>query len=292
MNMNHTTDPDLLQKLNDMSLKLSKGHRALAQYVSQHYDKAAFMTAAKLGESTGVSESTVVRFCYSLGFDGYPEFQKNLQELIKKKLTWVQRLTLEQMTDPKSIIATSLKSDMKNLTLLEEDKPHENIKNIVAKILEAKSVYIVGQRSSTPLAQFLFYYLNYVMENVYLVQTQMGDIFGQLMHAKKGDLIIGIGFPRYSKNTIDGLHFAKQNGATVATITDNTSSPLYKAADLSVLVSSNMNSFVDSIVAPMSVINAIIVLTGMCKRNQLIDNFNMMEEIWASYHVYAADEET
>lgn len=282
---------DILQMLKDESIKLSKGHREIAKYISENYDKAAFMTAAKLGEQTGVSESTVVRFCYFLGFDGYPEFQKSLQKLIKKKLTWVQRLSLEEMADQDIMIENSLKSDMKNLTLLAAGKPADAIKQIVSRILNANNIYIIGQRSSNPLAEFLYYYLKYVFKNIYLVNTVSGDIFGQLMYARKGDLIIGIGFPRYSKSTLDGLKFAKNNGADVATVTDNTDSPLYKIADCSVLVSSNMNSFVDSIVAPMSVINAIIVSVGMHKRNELIENFNVMEDIWAKFNIYGIDNE-
>lgn len=277
---------DLLKKISDESGNMSKGHRHIAEYILSNYDKAAYMTASKLGEVVGISESTVVRFAYAIGFEGYPEFQKSLQELIKRKLTWVQRLYLAHKTDSDTIIKNVLKLDSKNLTFLTEDLNVRTLELVCDRIVKAKTIYIIGLRSSAPIAQFLYYYLNYIFDNVHLVTPVTGDIFGPLMHAKKGDLIIGISFPRYSKITLEGLSFAKKNGAEAVSITDNSESPLAELSDLCVYVKSNMNSFVDSIVAPMSIINAIIVLVGMYKRDVLIENFNRMEMIWRDYQVY------
>ena len=277
---------DLLKRISEESRNMSKGHRHIAEYIINNYDKAAYMTASKLGEVVGISESTVVRFAYAIGFEGYPEFQKSLQELIKRKLTWVQRLYLAHKTDSDTLIKNVLKLDQKNLSTLNEDLNIKTLELVCDRIIKAKNIYIIGLRSSAPIAQFLFYYLNYIFENVHLVTPVSGDIFGQLMHAKKGDLVIGISFPRYSRTTLDGLSFAKKNGSEIVSLTDNSDSPLAELADLCVYVKSNMNSFVDSIVAPMSIVNAIIVMVGMAKRDILIDNFNHMEKIWKDYNVY------
>jgi DNA-binding MurR/RpiR family transcriptional regulator len=277
---------DLLKRISEESKNMSKGHRQIADYILNNYDKAAYMTASKLGEVVGISESTVVRFAYAIGYEGYPEFQKSLQELMKRKLTWVQRLYLAHKSDSGTQIKNVLKSDLKNLSYLNEDLNFKTLELVCDRIVKAKNIYITGLRSSAPIAQFLYYYLNYIFENVHLVTPVSGDIFGQLMHAKKGDLMIAISFPRYSKITLEGISFVKNNGAEIVSITDNSDSPLAELSDLCVYVKSNMNSFVDSIVAPMSVVNAIIVLVGMTKRDILIDNFNRMEKIWNLYNVY------
>ena len=282
---------DLLQRLSEESRNMSKGHRHIAEYIINNYDKAAFMTASKLGEVVGISESTVVRFAYAVGFEGYPEFQKSLQELIKRKLTWVQRLYLAHQTDPETMIKNVLKSDLKNLSYLNDDINIKEIEAACDRILKAKNIYIIGLRSSAPIAQFMFYYLNYIFENVHLVTPVSGDIFGQLMHANQEDLVIGISFPRYSRIALEGIAFARQNGADVVSITDNVDSPLAALSDACIYVKSNLNSFVDSIVAPMSVVNAIIVMVGMAKRDVLIDNFNRMEKVWREYNVYGMKED-
>jgi DNA-binding MurR/RpiR family transcriptional regulator len=282
---------DLLKRISEESRNMSKGHRQIAEYIINNYDKAAYMTASKLGEVVGISESTVVRFAYAVGFEGYPEFQRSLQELMKRKLTWVQRLYLAQKTDGGTLVKNVLKSDMKNLSYLTEDLNVKTLELVSDRIIKAKNIYITGLRSSAPIAQFLFYYLNYIFENVHLVTPVTGDIFGQLMHAKKGDLVIGISFPRYSKTTLEGMAFVKNNGAEIVAITDNSDSPMAALADLCIYVKSNMNSFVDSIVAPMSIINCIIVLVGMAKRDVLIENFNRMEKTWKEFSVYGIQPE-
>jgi DNA-binding MurR/RpiR family transcriptional regulator len=284
-------ETDILREIKEQQNSMSKGHRAIASYISEHYDTAAFITASKLGETVGVSESTVVRFACALGFDGYPELQKKLQEIIKTKLTNVQRMGLGNDLTEEELISTSLHTDITSLRHARDVLEHKIIEKFADMILSAKRVYIMGLRSSEPLAQFFWYYLNYVIDNATLVIAGIGDVFGQIMHAGEGDLVIGISFPRYSTRTVEGAKFAKSNGAKFIAITDNELSPLAKIADECLFVNSDMKLFVDSLVAPLSIINTIILVVGMRRKEGLKNNFEVLEELWHKYDVYTEKEE-
>jgi len=284
-------ESDILKAIKEQQNSMSKGHRAIASYISEHYDTAAFITASKLGETVGVSESTVVRFACALGYDGYPELQKKLQEVIKTKLTNVQRMGLGNDLSEEELIRSSLHTDITSLRHVRDVLDYKMAEKFADAIISSHRVYIMGLRSSEPLAQFFWYYLNYIIDNATLVISGIGDVFGQLMHAKEGDLVIGISFPRYSSRTVEGARFAKSNGAKFFAITDNGLSPLAKIADECLFVNSDMNLFVDSLVAPLSVINTLILIVGMRKKDGLRRNFEMLEDLWRKHDVYTGKED-
>ncbi len=280
-------DNDIIKVIADKQSNMSKGHRAIASFIVDHYDTVAFITASRLGELVGVSESTVVRFACALGYDGYPELQKKLQELIKTRLTNVQRMGLGNDMPEEELVRTSLRTDITSLRHIKEVLDYSMVGKAADMILSARQVYIMGLRASAPLAQFFWYYLNYIIPNVSLVTSSLeGDIFGQLMHAGKEDLIVSISFPRYSSRTVEGVTFAKNNGAKVLSITDNELSPLVALSDECLYVSMDMNLFVDSLVAPLSVINTLVLLMGMRKKDGLKQNFEMLEDLWRKHDVY------
>ena len=279
---------DLMRLIQLKFSRLSKGQKLIAEYILKNYDKAAFMTAARLGVSVGVSESTVVRFANELGFSGYPKLQKALQELIKNKLTTVQRLELSNdYVSEGYALKGVLKADMENIRATLEKINYNTFEEVVNKIFEAKRIYIIGLRSSTALADFLGFYLNVILKNVRTVSYGISDIFEQMINAGEGDLVIGIGFPRYATRTIDALNFAKDRGAEVLAITDSLLSPLASKADYTLIAQSNMASFVDSLVAPLSVINALIIAVGMREKENVADTFGSLEKIWKEYNVYS-----
>ena len=279
---------DLMRLIQSRFPRLSKGQKLIAEYILKSYDKAAFMTAAKLGVSVGVSESTVVRFANELGFSGYPKLQKALQELIKNKLTTVQRLELSNdYISEGYALKGVLKADMENIRATLEKINYNTFEDVVKKIFEAKRIYIIGLRSSTALAEFLGFYLNIILQNVRTVGNGISDIFEQMINVEEGDLVIGIGFPRYASRTIDALAFAQDRGAKVVAITDSLLSPLAAKADYSLIAQSNMASFVDSLVAPLSVINALIVAVGLKEKDKISSTFNSLEDIWEEYQIYS-----
>lgn len=279
---------DLMKIIQSKFPRLSKGQKLIAEYILKNYDKAAFMTAAKLGVSVGVSESTVVRFANELGFSGYPKLQKALQELIKNKLTTVQRLELSNdYVSEGYALKGVLKADIENIRATLEKINYNTFEDVVNKIFEAKRIYIIGLRSSTALAEFLGFYLNIILQNVKTVGYGISDIFEQMINLEEGDLVIGIGFPRYASRTIDALAFAQGRGADVVAITDSLLSPLASKADYSLIAHSNMASFVDSLVAPLSVINALIIAVGMREKQSIANTFNNLESIWKEYNVYS-----
>ncbi|MDD7793852.1 MurR/RpiR family transcriptional regulator [Clostridium sp. 'White wine YQ'] len=279
---------DLMRIIQLKFPRLSKGQKLIAEYILKNYDKAAFMTAAKLGISVGVSESTVVRFANELGFSGYPKLQKELQELIKNKLTTVQRLELtNDYISEENALKGVLKADIENIRATLEKINHKTFEDVVQSIFDAKRIYIIGLRSSTALAEFLGFYLNIILDNVNIVAYGISDIFEQMINIREGDLVIGIGFPRYAAKTIDALSFAQSRNAKVVAITDSLLSPLATQADYSLIVQSNMASFVDSLVAPLSVINALIIAVGMREKETIANTFNNLESIWKEYNVYS-----
>lgn len=279
---------DLMRLIQIKFSRMSKGQKLIAEYILKNYDKAAFMTAAKLGISVGVSESTVVRFANELGFSGYPKLQKALQELIKNKLTTVQRLELSNdYISEENALKGVLKADMENIRATLEKINHKSFEEVVNNIFNAKRIYIMGLRSSTALAEFLGFYLNLILENVNMVGHGISDIFEQMINIGEGDLVIGIGFPRYAAKTIDALAFAQSRNAKVVAITDSLLSPLASKADYTLIAQSNMASFVDSLVAPLSVINALIIAVGMREKEKITTTFNNLENIWKEYNVYS-----
>lgn len=283
-----TKSHDMIKRIQEKLTDMSKGQKLIANYIISHYEKAAFMTAARLGEVVGVSESTVVRFAIELGYDGYPKLQKVLQELIKSKLTAVQRIEVSsKRINEDNILKSVLQSDMEKIKLTMEDIDLAGFNEIVESILNAKKIYILGVRSSAPLASFLGFYFNLIFDNVRLVHTtSVSEMFEQILRATEGDVVIGISFPRYSKRTTKAMQFVKSQGSTVIAITDSMESPLAGCADHCITARSDMASFVDSLVAPLSVINALIVAIGMRKKESVYNTFERLETIWDEYQVY------
>ncbi len=279
---------DLMRMIQIKFPRLSKGQKLIAEYILKHYDKAAFMTAAKLGSSVGVSESTVVRFANELGYEGYPELQKALQELIKNKLTTVQRIELSNdFITQDNALKGVLKSDIENIRATLEKINYQAFENSVNSIINAKKIYIVGLRSSTALADFLGFYLNLILDNVKIVSYGMSEIFEQMLSLSEEDCVIGIGFPRYAMRTVEVLTFAKSRNADVIAITDSVLSPLATRADNTLIAESNMASFVDSLVAPLSVINALIIAVGLKKKEKISKTFSDLETIWQEHQIYS-----
>jgi DNA-binding MurR/RpiR family transcriptional regulator len=279
---------DLIKLIQQSFPRLSKGQRLIAEYIMSHYEKAAFMTAGKLGEMVGVSESTVVRFAIALGFDGYPILQKALQEMIKTKLTTVQRIEMtSDLVNENDMVRKVLKSDIENIRRTLEEMDTAVFYEVIDRIMEARNVYILGLRSSMVLADFLGYYLNLILDNVRVVSQGINEIYEQLFNVREGDLVIAISFPRYSRRTVEAINFVKRQGADILAITDGPLSPLLNYADYTLFARSNMASIVDSLVAPMSLINALIISVSMREKEKAMDIFSRLEEIWGQYHTYS-----
>ena len=281
-----TEGSDLLVRLNKNYKTLSKGQKQLAAYITENYDRAAFITASKMGRIVGVSESTVVRFAYALGYDGYPELQKSLQELIRNKLTSVQRIQLTGDLQPNDVLRSVLKSDVSNIRATIDSIDNASFNAAINALLEAKKVYIVGLMSAAPLAQFLAYYLGFVMDNVVVVSGAMGNIYEDLFRISSEDVCIGISFPRYSNRTIDALDFARGKDATIIAITDSISSPIAEKAEHALIARSDMAGFADSLVAPLSVVNALLAALSMRYKDSVTDTMLSMESIWNTMNEY------
>ena len=281
-------DRDILSLIHRESAKFSKGQRMIAKYIAENYDKAAFMTAGKLGKTVGVSESTVVRFASDLGYDGYPGMRKAMQEMIRNRLTAVQRIEVaKEQIDPGNILSAVLSADMEKLHSTMEEVNKNDFNRAVDIILHAKTIYIVGMRSSTALASFMGFYLNLLLDNVRLIHdTSVSEVYEQVFRIREGDVFIGISYPRYSSRTIKAMQFAKSTGATAIGITDGEASPFVGVADINLFAKSDMVSFLDSLVAPMSLINALIVAIGFQRPENLSDTFRRLEGIWSEYEVY------
>ena len=271
----------------------SKGQKRIAAYILENYDKAAFMTANKLGKTAQVSESTVVRFATELGYDGYPTMQKALQEIIRGKLTSIQRIQAsnDQMTDP-DILGTVMQRDMNSIhtAIIQADRAEFN--RVVDKLVHAEHIYLLGVRSSSFLAGYLNFYFHLIFKNVTLVQNfSAGEIFEQMLHIGPGDVLVGISFPRYSKMTENAVHFACDRGADVIAITDSQMSPLYQLASASLLVRSDMISMVDSMTAPLSLLNALIVAVGRQKKEEISNTYSDLEKVWSRYNIFGKTED-
>ena len=281
---------DMIDRLNQSGKRLSKGHRKIAQYIVEHYDKSVFMTASKLGESVGVSESTVVRFASAMGYEGYPQLQRSLQELVSHRLTANQRFEMSTEIDPREALGVVLKSDVQNLRATMEQMDENVFEDVVNRLLSARAIYVMGLRSAAPLAQFMGYYLNYIFDNVHLVSSGATDVFEEISKLKENDVLVGISFPRYSTRTLEAMRFAKRCGAQVVAITDGPMSPLADMADATLTARTDMASFVDSLAAPLSLINALLVALGLHRKEALKDHFRQLESIWETYEVYLEEE--
>ncbi len=277
---------DMIQRLNLSGKKLSKSHRRIAEYIVEHYDKAVFMTAAKLGEMVAVSESTVVRFAVALGYEGYPQLQRSLQDLVRHRLTVTQRFEMSADINQQNVLSTVLKTDMQNIRATIEEIDEKVFQQVVETIMGAKRLYILGLRSAAPLAQFAGYYLHYIFDDVRVVAAGTTDVFEAISCVKEDDVLLGISFPRYSSRTIEAMSFARAHKAKVIGLTDGAMSPLHDVADICLSVHTDMASFVDSMAAPMSVINALIVALGIMNREKLNARFKQLEEVWDAYSVY------
>ena len=279
---------DVLSMIESKRSAMSKGQRRIADYIETEYDKAAFMTAAKMGKTVDVSESTVVRFAVSLGFEGYPEMQKAMQEMVLNRLTSVQRLEVaNDRIGQQDILSTVLQSDMEKLRRTEETLDREAFSKAVQAIVDAKRVYILGVRSTAPLAQFLGYYLRYLSDSVHIVTASgAGAMFEQIVGVNADDAVIAFSFPRYSSTTVKGAQYCRSAGATVIGITDSMVSPLAENCDHVLLAKSDMLSLVDSLVAPLSVVNALIVGVSQRREKELSKRLSALEDIWENYNVY------
>lgn len=283
---------DIITRMNEKFMKMSKGHKAVASYISDHYDQAVFMTAAKLGETVGVSESTVVRFASGLGYDGYPEFQKELESWVKNKLNTVQKIGTKYGKSTQSeILSSVLNADIEKIqdTLVSLDAAA--FEAAVDIILEAETVYLVGVRSCEPLADFLHFYLNMIRGNVVLIKTtSVTEMFEQMIRIGDKDAIVGISFPRYSMRTLKAMEFANDRNAKVITVTDSIHSPMNLYSSCNLLARSDMVSIVDSLVAPLSLINALVVALCLKAPEEVKENLETLEEVWNNYQVYLNDE--
>lgn len=283
---------DLINRINERYGSLSKGQKLLAAYITDNYDKAVFLTAAKLGMVVGVSESTVVRFATHLGYKGYPEFQKALEELVRNKLNSIQRMevTYGRISQSK-ILETVLQSDMEKIKRTLESIDQTAFEMAVDTILNAKHIYIIGIRSCAPLASFMSFYFTLMFENVHLLHTNSSsELFEQMVRISKDDVIIGISFPRYSMRTLKAMEFANNRSSKVITLTDSVHSPMNLYSSCNLIAKSDMASIVDSLVAPLSVINALIVALCMKKQPEVARTLKMLEDIWDEYQVYDNDE--
>lgn len=279
---------DFLTMLQSNLPGFSKGQRAIARYITESYDQAAFMTANRLGKTVGVSESTVVRFAMELGFDGYPAMQKALQEMVVNRLTSVQRIGVANSRIGKQDILTSvIHSDMEKLRQTAEIVSRSDFLSAVDEILKARKVYIIGVRSTAPLANFLGYYLAQMLDNVQIVTTSgTSAVFEQIISADERDTVVAFSFPRYSTSTAQGARYCRSKGAKIIGITDSSASPLGRNCDYVLLAKSDMISLVDSLTAPLSIVNALIVAIASRKEQELSSKFEELERLWEEHHVY------
>ncbi len=279
---------DLLKSIEERMSTFSKGQKRIAEYILEHYDKAAYLTASRLSGIVGVSESTVVRFAIELGYEGYPEFQHSLKELIRTRLTSFQRMEVtNQIIGDGDVLEKVLTSDAERIRHTLEGIDRESFQNAVDSIVRAESVYILGVRSSSSLAAFLNHSFRLIFDNVKFLQSASGsEMFEQIMNIKKQDVLIAISFPRYSKRVINAVEYARTKGADVVAITDGMQSPIAAHASQLLIAQSDMAAFVDSLVAPLSIINALIIAVTRQKQEEITQRLQVLEQIWDQYDVY------
>ncbi len=284
---------DILELLQEKTPAFSKGQRAIAKFITESYDKAAFLTASKLGKTVGVSESTVVRFAVELGYDGYPSMQKAMREMVLNRLTSVQRIEVaNDRIGDQDVVSMVLHSDMEKLRQTGEILDRDAFRASVNALLNAKRIYIVGVRSAAPLANFLGYYLGYMFNNVHIVTASgSSEMFEKIVGITAEDAVVAFSFPRYSTATLRAAGYCRSVGATVVGVTDNKQSPLAQSSDHVLLAKSDMVSLVDTLVAPLSVANALIVALAAKRERELAKTFNTLERVWEEYHVYEKRED-
>lgn len=279
---------DILSVLQHRASSFSKGQRILANYITEAYDKAAFMTASRLGKTVGVSESTVVRFAVELGYDGYPSMQKAMQEMVLNRLTSVQRIEVaNDRIGNQDVVSMVLQSDADKLRQTAELVSRDEFRTAVNKIRQARRIYILGARSAAPLANFLGYYLEFMFNNVRVITASgASEVFEKLMGLNEEDVLIAFSFPRYSAATVKGAQYSRTTGATVIGFTDSRLSPLGQNSDYVLVAKSDMVSLVDTLVAPLSVVNALIVALTSGQEQILSKKFDALERVWEEYNVY------
>ncbi len=284
----------LAARIQNKMTDFSKGQKRIANYIEEHYDKVAFMTASKLGATVGVSESTVVRFATEIGYSGYPQLQQAMQEMIRNKLTSVQRMDVTSgRIGDSDVLDFVFNQDIDVIRRTMEETSHENFYRAVNAIVSSRKIYILAARSALALGTFLSYYFNMLFENVLLVQsTSEGEIFEQMIHVDRQDTVIGISFPRYSRKIAKAMGFAQNRGAKVIAITDTSVSPVAEKADYLLLARSDIASIVDSLCAPLSLINALIVMVTIKKSGEVKQTFQNLEDIWDEYGVYEKVEDS
>lgn len=287
-------EQDILSRIQMGYQTFSKGQKKIADYILEHYDKAAFMTAFKLGQMVSTSESTVVRFATELGCEGYASFQRELQEIIRNKLTAVQRMEVaDNQIGEQETLKMVMESDLEKIKQTLEEIDVEMFYQAVEVLVNARKIYILGARSSAALAQFMGFYMNLLFKDVCMVgAASTSEVFEQIMRIDEQDVMIALSFPRYSKRTVQAVQYAKSRGSNIVAITDSESSPINQYATHRLIARSDMASFVDSLVAPLSVVNALIVAIGMRKKEEVAGTFEHLEHIWDEYEVYEKYEDT
>ena len=279
---------DILSILEEKGPTFSKGQRRIAAYITESYDKAAFMTASRLGKTVGVSESTVVRFAVELGFDGYPEMQKAMQEMVMNRLTSVQRIEVaNDRIGNQDVLAKVLQADADKLRQTAETISREHFRNAVEAILKARRIYVLGVRSAAPLANFAGYYMNYMFEDVRVITASgAGEMFENLVNITPEDVVLAFSFPRYSSATLKAVQYCRGLGATVIGITNSNISPLAQNSDHVLVAKSDMVSLVDSLVAPLSVVNALLVALASAREAEVQKSLGTLERVWEEYNIY------
>ena len=283
---------DILTVIQENMSTFSKGQKRIANYILESYDKAAFMTASRLGKTVSVSESTVVRFAAELGYDGYPSMQRSLQKMIRNRLTSVQRIEVSNdRIGDQDLLSSVLQSDIEKIRLTLEEVDRQSFDRAVDAIVSARKIYIMGVRSSASLATFLSFYFNLIFDNVISVAANTAsEVFETMLRVGAEDVVIGVSFPRYSSRTVQAMNFARDRGATTIAITDSEASPLAPISNYTLKARSDMASFVDSLVAPLSLVNALLVAVSRKKNDDLAHTFQTLEDIWDEYQVYSRDE--
>ncbi len=270
----------------------SKGYKAIAEYIKEHTQQAAFMNAGALAKKTGVSESTVVRFASALGYDGFPEFHKALSDWLQEQLVQTGGpVQIASKTSESELVQKVLASDMQKINDTIERVDVTSFNMAVDMILSAKQIYVMGLRNSEPVAQFLAFYLQMIRGNVTILTTSSTtEFFEQMIRIGKDDLFIGIGFPRYSMRTLKAMEFANDRKATVIAITDNEHSPMKMYSTCNLFAATDSSTFIDSMVAPMSLINALLTAICMKKPKEIQKHLKTLEQTWNTYQVYLNDE--
>ena len=278
---------DILTAIKENMSSFSKGQKRIAAFILESYDKAAFMTASKLGQTVNVSESTVVRFATELGYDGYPSMQKSLQKMIRSRLTSVQRIEMANDQIGNDVVSSVLRSDIAMIRSTLEELDRERFNGAVDAILKAKKIYIMGFRSSSSISRFMAFHFNLIFDNVCEISANtVSEVFEQILRVGPEDVVVGVCFPRYSSRTVKAMQYAKDRGAMVIAITDSEASPIAAQAHITLPAKSGMASFVDSLVAPMSLVNALIVAVSQRRSRDVADTFQHLEQIWEEYDVY------